>query len=183
MALAALRPGEIALDCGPGGIEVLHTARWVAPTGRVYGLDMSEGRRALWRTLAERTGVTNVQFLAGQIEAVPLPDASIDVIMSRCSIHMSGDKRRVLTEAFRVLTPGGRLAMSDIVVQGAIPDAVKQRMELSVYGVSKALAEERFLSLFHEVGFVDATIEPTRAYDLAYGRVLVVIVRAHKRPT
>ena len=182
-ALAALRSGEVALDLGPGPIEVLLTARWVAPTGRVYGLDMSDGRLALARTLAERWGVINVEFLTGEIEAVPLPDASVDVIMSRCSLHMSGDKRRVLTEAFRVLKPGGRLAISDIVIQGSIPDAVRQRMALRVCGVSRALAEEPFLSLFHEVGFIEATIEPTRVYDFAglSDRVLVAIVRAYKQ--
>jgi arsenite methyltransferase len=170
-ALAALREGEVVLDLGSGGgIDVLLSAKRVGPTGKAYGLDMTDEMLALARENAERAGATNVEFLKGQIEAVPLGDASVDVIISNCVINLSGDKRRVLSEAFRVLKPGGRFAVSDVVVRGDLPAAVKQSLELWVGCVAGALGEDEFLALLGEAGFADATIEPTRVYDLEDAR-------------
>jgi arsenite methyltransferase len=164
-ALAELRPGEAVLDLGSGGgIDVLLSARRVGPTGKVYGLDMTDDMLTLARSNAAAAGVTNVEFLKGQIEAIPLPDASVDVIISNCVINLSGDKRRVLAEAFRVLKPGGRFAVSDVVVRGEVPAEVRRSMELWVGCVAGALEEQEFLDLLGDVGFVDASIEPTRVY-------------------
>jgi ubiquinone/menaquinone biosynthesis C-methylase UbiE len=164
-ALAELHPGEVVLDLGSGGgIDVLLSARRVGPTGKAYGLDMTDDMLALARKNATEGGVTNVEFLKGQIEAIPLPDASVDVIISNCVINLSADKRRVLEEAYRVLKPGGRLAVSDVVVRGDVPAAVRASMELWVGCVAGALEEREFLQLLGEAGFERPSIEPTRVY-------------------
>ncbi len=164
-ALAELHEGEVVLDLGSGGgIDVLLSARRVGSTGRAYGLDMTADMLALARKNATEAGVDNVEFLQGQIEQIPLPDASVDVIISNCVINLSSDKRRVLHEAFRVLKPGGRFAVSDVVVRGDVPADVKRSMELWVGCVAGALEEQEFLRLLREVGFADPSIEPTRVY-------------------
>lgn len=164
-ALAQLDEGEVVLDLGSGGgIDVLLSARRVGPAGKAYGLDMTDEMLALARRNAAEAGVTNVEFLKGQIEEIPLPDASVDVIISNCVINLSGDKRRVLAEAFRVLKPGGRFAVSDVVVKGEVPASVRRSMELWVGCVAGALEESEFTRLLGEVGFEDASIEPTRIY-------------------
>src|ERR1700691_5084172 len=141
--LAKLNVGETVLDLGSGGgIDVLLSARRVGLTGKAYGLDMTDEMLALARENQRKAGVANAEFLKGQIEAIPLPDASVDVIISNCVINLSGDKRRVLAEAFRVLKPGGRFAVSDVVVRGDIPDVVKRSMELWVGCIAGALREE-----------------------------------------
>ena len=165
-ALAELHAGEVVLDLGSGGgIDVLLSARRVGPTGKAYGLDMTDDMLALARRNAAEAGATNVEFLQGHIEQIPLPDASVDVIISNCVINLSGDKRQVLAEAFRVLKPGGRFAVSDVVVRGAVPDALRRSMELWVGCVAGALEEADFLRLLDEVGFESASIEPTRLYQ------------------
>jgi arsenite methyltransferase len=167
-ALAELRAGETVLDLGSGGgIDVLLSARRVGPTGKAYGLDMTDEMLELARRNAAEAGVTNVEFLKGEIERIPLPDASVDVIISNCVINLSGDKRRVLAEAFRVLRPGGRFAVSDVVVRGGgvpLPAAVRRSMELWVGCVAGALEESEFRALLAEVGFEGADVEPTRVY-------------------
>lgn len=166
-ALAELRPGETVLDLGSGGgIDVLLSARRVGPTGRAYGLDMTDEMLALARENQRRAGVENVEFLRGEIESIPLPDGSVDVVISNCVINLSGDKRRVLAEAFRVLRPGGRFAVSDVVVRGALPAAVRRSMELWVGCVAGALEESEFERLLAEVGFESPEIETTRIYQL-----------------
>src|SRR5688500_15535523 len=164
-ALAELRPGETVLDLGSGGgIDVLLSAKRVGPTGKAYGLDMTDEMLALANDNKRRAGATNVEFLKGEIEQIPLPDASVDVIISNCVINLSGDKRKVLREAFRVLKPGGRFAVSDVVVRGDVPAAVKTNMELWIGCVAGALEEQEFLDLLREVGFQKPSIEPTRVY-------------------
>src|SRR5687767_7021510 len=158
-ALTELHPGEVVLDLGSGGgIDVLLSARRVGPTGKAYGLDMTDDMLALARSNAAEAGVANVEFLKGQIEAIPLPDASVDVIISNCVINLSGDKRRVLAEAFRVLKPGGRFAVSDVVVRGDVPDAVRRNMELWMGCVAGALGDEEFLGLLRDAGFENPSI-------------------------
>lgn len=170
-ALADLQPGEVVLDLGSGGgIDVLLSARRVGPAGKAYGLDMTDEMLALARENQRRAGVENVEFLRGEIEAVPLPDASVDVIISNCVINLSGDKRRVLSEAFRVLRPGGRFAVSDVVVRGSLPAELRRSMELWVGCVAGALAETEFKDLLAEIGFEDPEIEPTRVYQLEDAR-------------
>jgi ubiquinone/menaquinone biosynthesis C-methylase UbiE len=164
-ALAELSPGEVVLDLGSGGgIDVLLSARRVGPTGKAYGLDMTDDMLALARRNAAEANVTNVEFLQGNIESIPLPDDSIDVIISNCVINLSGDKRRVLAEAFRVLKPGGRFAVSDVVVRGDMPPAVRRSMELWVGCVAGALEETEFTRLLGETGFERISMEPTRVY-------------------
>ena len=164
-ALAELHPGEVVLDLGSGGgIDVLLSARRVGPTGKAYGLDMTDDMLALARQNAQEAGITNVEFLRGRIEEIPLPSESVDVIISNCVINLSGDKRRVLEEAFRVLKPGGRFAVSDVVVRGDVPAAVRRSMELWVGCVAGALEESEFRALLAEVGFEGADVEPTRLY-------------------
>ena len=164
-ALAELKAGEVVLDLGSGGgIDVLLSARRVGPTGKAYGLDMTDDMLALARRNQAEAGVTNVEFLKGQIEQIPLPDRSVDVIISNCVINLSGDKRTVLREAFRVLKPGGRFAVSDVIVKGELPADVRKNVELWVGCVAGALEEQEFLSLLGDVGFVEASIEPTRIY-------------------
>ena len=163
--LAQLEPGEVVLDLGSGGgIDVLLSAKRVGPTGKAYGLDMTDEMLALANENKQRAGATNVEFLRGHIEQIPLPSNTVDVIISNCVINLSGDKRAVLSEAFRVLKPGGRFAVSDVVVRGNPPEAVRKNMELWVGCVAGALEEKEFISLLHEVGFTDASIEPTRIY-------------------
>ena len=167
-ALAELKEGEVVLDLGSGGgIDVLLSARRVGPTGKAYGLDMTDDMLALARQNASEAGVENVEFLRGNIEQIPLPSNSVDVIISNCVINLSGDKKTVLEEAFRVLKPGGRFAVSDVVVQGELPADVKQSMELWVGCVAGALSDNEFTSLLEEAGFVDAGVEFTRTYDFA----------------
>ena len=167
-ALAELRPGETVLDLGSGGgIDVLLSARRVGPAGKAYGLDMTDEMLALARENQHEAGVTNVEFLKGEIEAIPLPDDSVDVIISNCVINLSADKEKVLREAFRVLRPGGRFAVSDVVVRGELPDDIRRSMELWVGCVAGALSENRYLELLAEAGFEKAGVEPTRVYDFA----------------
>jgi len=165
-ALADLKEGETVLDLGSGGgIDVLLSAKRVGPTGKAYGLDMTDEMLALANENKRKAGAKNVEFLKGEIEQIPLPDASVDVIISNCVINLSGDKRKVLVEAFRVLKPGGRFAVSDVVVRGDVPDAVKANMELWTGCVAGALEEQEFLRLLREVGFTNPSIEPTRVYS------------------
>ena len=169
--LAELKPGETVLDLGSGGgIDVLLSARRVAPGGKAYGVDMTDEMLELARRNAAAAAVTNVEFLKGRIEAIPLPDNSVDVIISNCVINLSGDKRRTLAEAFRVLKPGGRFAVSDVVVRGEMPLEVRKNAELWVGCVAGALEEGEFLSLLGEVGFISTSIEPTRVYDVEDAR-------------
>ena len=164
-ALADLRAGDVVLDLGSGGgIDVLLSARRVGPSGKAYGLDMTDDMLALANENKARAGATNVEFLRGHIESIPLPSNTVDVIISNCVINLSGDKATVLAEAFRVLKPGGRFAVSDVVVRGVVPDAIRRSMELWVGCVAGALEEQEFLGLLAAAGFVDASIEPTRVY-------------------
>jgi arsenite methyltransferase len=173
-ALAELRSGEVVLDLGSGGgIDVLLSARRVGPTGKAYGLDMTDEMLALARRNQAEVGVENVEFLKGQIESIPLPDATVDVIISNCVINLSGDKNKVVREAFRVLKPGGRFAVSDVVVRGVVPDAVRESMELWVGCIAGALEEQEFIGLLESAGFENATIEPTRVYELEDARAFL----------
>jgi arsenite methyltransferase len=185
-ALAELAPGETVLDLGSGGgIDVLLSARRVGPTGFAYGLDMTDEMLALARRNAADRGVRNVEFLKGEIEHIPLPDTSVDVIISNCVINLSADKPQVLREAFRVLRPGGRLAVSDIVVQGQVPDAVRQSLDLWAGCLGGALEDTAYRRLLTEAGFGDISIEVTRVHDgpqagEAGGRFVSAFVRARK---
>ena len=173
-ALAELAEGEVVLDLGSGGgIDVLLSARRVGPSGKAYGLDMTDDMLALARRNAEEAGVSNVEFLKGHIESIPLPDESVDVIISNCVINLSGDKRRVLAEAFRVLKPGGRFAVSDVVVRGEVPPAVRRSLELWVGCVAGALEEREFARLLAETGFDEVSLEPTRIYRAEDARTFV----------
>ena len=164
-ALATLLPGEVVLDLGSGGgIDVLLSARRVGPSGKAYGLDMTDEMLALARENQRKSGLDNVEFLRGQIEDIPLPDGSVDVIISNCVINLSADKDRVLNEAFRVLKPGGRLAVSDVVVRGEIPPEIRRSVELWVGCVSGALDELVYVEKLQRAGFADVSIEPTRVY-------------------
>ena len=164
-ALAELREGETVLDLGSGGgIDVLLSARRVGPKGKVYGLDMTDEMLALANANKERADATNVEFLKGEIERIPLPDASVDVIISNCVINLSADKKKVLAEAFRVLKPGGRFAVSDVVVRGDVPAQVRASMELWIGCVAGAVEEQEFLDLLRSAGFEKPSIEPTRIY-------------------
>ena len=171
-ALAQLNPGDIVLDLGSGGgIDVLLSARRVGPTGKAYGLDMTDDMLALARENQATSGLTNVEFLRGEIEHIPLPDDSVDVIISNCVINLAADKDRVLAEAFRVLKPGGRFAVSDVVFRGtAIPDAVRRSMELWVGCVAGALEESEYLQKLTAAGFEKVDLEPTRIYRAADAR-------------
>lgn len=174
-ALAELREGETVLDLGSGGgIDVLLSAKRVGPTGKVYGLDMTDEMLALARANAAKAGATNAEFLKGEIEQIPLPDESVDVIISNCVINLSGDKRRVLAEAFRVLKPGGRFAVSDVVVQGALSPELRRSMELWVGCVAGALEESELTAMLRDAGFVEPTIEMTRTYDIEDARAFLV---------
>ena len=173
-ALAELRPGEVVLDLGSGGgIDVLLSANRVGPTGKAYGLDMTDDMLELARANARVAGVTNVEFLQGEIEHIPLPDNSVDVIISNCVINLSAEKPRVLREAFRVLRSGGRFAVSDVVVRGPVPPDVRRSIELWVGCVAGALEEREFERLLRDVGFEDPSIEPTRVYRLEDARAFL----------
>ena len=170
-ALIELRPGEVVLDLGSGGgIDVLLSARRVGPTGKAYGLDMTDDMLALARENQRQAGVDNVEFLKGEIESIPLPDNSVDVVISNCVINLSADKGRVLKEAFRVLRPGGRFAVSDVVVRGEVPDAVRQSMLLWVGCIAGALEEQDYRAKLLSAGFVDVDLEPTRTYNVEDAR-------------
>jgi arsenite methyltransferase len=166
-ALAELKPGETVLDLGSGGgIDVLLSAKRVGPTGMAYGLDMTDEMLALAEENKRKSGLTNVTFLKGEIEQIPLPDNAVDVIISNCVINLSGDKDRVLKEAFRVLKPGGRFAVSDVVVRGDVPAEIKRSMELWVGCVAGALTDYQYVAKLAKAGFEDIEIEATRAYDV-----------------
>jgi SAM-dependent methyltransferase len=170
-ALAQLNQGETVLDLGSGGgIDVLLSAKRVGPTGKVYGLDMTDEMLALARANQQKAGVTNVEFLKGEIEEIPLPDESVDVILSNCVINLSGNKERVLSEAFRVLKPGGRLAISDIVVRGSVPQEIRRNLELWAGCVAGAMEEDEYRMQLAKAGFADINIEPTRIYRAADAR-------------
>jgi arsenite methyltransferase len=165
-ALAELKAGETVLDLGSGGgIDVLLSARRVGPTGRAYGLDMTDEMLALAEKNRQERGVQNAHFLKGHIEQIPLPNASVDVIISNCVINLSGDKPRVLREAFRVLKPGGRFAVSDVVVQGELPADLRQGMELWAGCIAGALEETTYPQLLSDAGFVNVGVEVTHVYD------------------
>jgi arsenite methyltransferase len=173
-ALAALSPGEVVLDLGSGGgIDVLLSARRVGPAGHAYGLDMTDEMLALARENQRRAGATNVTFLKGDIERIPLPNESVDVVISNCVINLSADKGQVLREAFRVLRPGGRFAVSDVVLRGELPTAVRESVALFTGCVAGALEESEYLALLQEAGFADASVEPTRIYSAADARTMV----------
>src|SRR5579864_7349986 len=170
-ALIDLTPGERVLDLGSGGgIDVLLSARRVGPTGKVYGLDMTDEMLTLARENQRRAGATNVEFLRGEIEAIPLPDHSVDVVISNCVINLSADKDRVLREAFRVLRPGGRFAVSDVVVRGPVPADIRRRVELWVGCVAGAMDESDYRAKLAAAGFSEIEIEPTRVYSLEDAR-------------
>jgi SAM-dependent methyltransferase len=173
-ALAELKPGEIVLDLGSGGgIDVLLSARRVGPTGKVYGLDMTEEMLALARENQRKAGVTNVEFLPGDIERIPLPEASVDVIISNCVINLAADKDRVLSEAFRVLKPGGRFAVSDVVVKGDIPPEIRRNVELWIGCLAGALEERDYVAKLTRAGFVSVSLEPTRVYRASDARAFL----------
>jgi arsenite methyltransferase len=173
-ALAELKPGETVLDLGSGGgIDVLLSARRVGPEGKAYGLDMTDEMLALARDNQRKAGATNVEFLKGEIEAIPLPDNSVDVIISNCVINLSADKDRVLHEAFRVLKPGGRFAVSDVVTRGDVPEEVRKDMLLWVGCIAGALEESDYRAKLAEAGFEAIGIEPTRVYKVEDARAFL----------
>jgi len=170
-ALIDLRPGETVLDLGSGGgIDVLLSARRVGPAGKAYGLDMTDEMLALARENQKQAGVANVEFLKGAIENIPLPDNSVDVVISNCVINLSADKDRVLREAFRVLRPGGRLAVSDVVVRGTVPEELRRSMLLWVGCIAGTLEENEYLAKLKAAGFEQLSIEPTRVYNVEDAR-------------
>jgi len=172
--LASLQPGETVLDLGSGGgIDVLLSAKRVGPSGKVYGLDMTDDMLALARENQRRAGVENAEFLRGQIEAIPLPENAVDVVISNCVINLSADKGKVLREAFRVLRPGGRFAVSDVVVRGEMPADLRRNVELWIGCVAGALEESEYRRLLTEAGFEDIEIEPTRIYRAEDARELL----------
>src|SRR5687767_7276070 len=173
-ALAALEPGQTVLDLGSGGgIDVLLSAKRVGPAGKVYGLDMTDDMLALARENQRKAGVTNVEFLKGTIEAIPLPDSSVDVIISNCVINLSPDKDAVLREAFRVLKPGGRFAVSDVVVRGDVPQDVRRNMELWVGCIAGAVDEHDYVSKLKAAGFESIELEPWRVYSIDDARAFL----------
>jgi arsenite methyltransferase len=170
-ALAQLNPGETVLDLGSGGgIDVLLSARRVGPTGKAYGLDMTDEMLALARENQRKAGVQNAEFLKGEIESIPLPDNSVDVVISNCVINLSADKDRVLREAFRVLKPGGRFAVSDVVVRGEVPEQVRRSMEMWVGCIAGALHEDEYIGKLVKAGFSIIDVEPTRVYSIEDAR-------------
>lgn len=173
-ALAELHAGETVLDLGSGGgIDVLLSARRVGPTGKAYGLDMTDEMLALARENQRKAGVANVEFLKGEIEHIPLPDNSVDVIISNCVINLSADKDRVLAEAFRVLRPGGRFAISDVVVRGEVPAEIRRNMELWVGCIAGAMQDTEYEAKLSAVGFEAIGIDPTRVYDVEDARAFL----------
>jgi len=170
-ALAQLKPGETVLDLGSGGgIDVLLSARRVGATGKAYGLDMTDEMLALARENQRKAGLTNVEFLKGEIEHIPLPPDSVDVIISNCVINLSADKDAVLAEAFRVLKPGGRFAVSDVVVRGEVPAEIRRSVELWIGCVAGALEESEYRAKLAKAGFADVDVEPTRIYTAESAR-------------
>ncbi|MFQ5520355.1 MAG: arsenite methyltransferase [Candidatus Methylomirabilia bacterium] len=171
VALGELMPGETVLDLGSGGgIDVFLSARRVGPKGKAYGLDMTDEMLALARENQKKAGIDNAEFLKGEIEAIPLPDDSVNVIISNCVINLSANKPRVFAEAFRVLTPGGRLAISDIVVQGKVPELVRKSIEAWTGCIAGALEEDEYRALLTEAGFEAIEVEPTRIYRASDAR-------------
>ena len=170
-ALIELKAGETVLDLGSGGgIDVLLSARRVGPPGKAYGLDMTDDMLALARENHRQAGQENVEFLKGEIENIPLPDGSVDVVISNCVINLSADKGRVLREAFRVLKPGGRFAVSDVVVRGEVPEEVRKNMLLWVGCIAGALEEREYAGKLAEAGFSGISIEPTRVHSIEDAR-------------
>jgi arsenite methyltransferase len=170
-ALAMLNAGDTVLDLGSGGgIDVLLSARRVGPTGKAYGLDMTDEMLALARENQRKAGIENVEFLKGEIENIPLPDNSVDVVISNCVINLSADKDRVLRETFRVLKPGGRFAVSDVVVRGDVPGEVRRSMEMWVGCIAGALQDHEYIGKLAKAGFDDINIEPTRVYSIEDAR-------------
>lgn len=170
-ALAQLQPGEIVLDLGSGGgIDVLLSARRVAPGGKAYGLDMTDEMLSLARENQGKAGLDNVEFLKGAIENIPLPDNTVEVVISNCVINLSGDKNRVMREAFRVLKPGGRFAVSDVVIRGQVPVEVRKSMELWVGCIAGALQDTEYRQKLEAAGFESIDIEPTRIYQVEEAR-------------
>jgi SAM-dependent methyltransferase len=170
-ALAQLKPGEVVLDLGSGGgIDVILSAKRVAPNGKAYGLDMTDEMLSLARDNQKKAAITNVEFLKGTIENIPLPDSTVDVIISNCVINLSGDKDRVLAEAFRVLKPGGRLAVSDVVVRGEVPKEIRRSMELWVGCIAGALEESDYVAKLTRAGFASIDVEATRIYKIEDAR-------------
>ena len=170
-ALAQLHPGEVVLDLGSGGgIDVLLSAKRVAPGGKAYGLDMTDEMLALARENQRKSGVENVEFLKGEIENIPLPDNTVDVIISNCVINLSADKDKVMREAFRVLKPGGRFAVSDVVVRGEVPGEIRRKVELWVGCIAGALKDSEYQSKLAAAGFERIEIEPTRVYKVEDAR-------------
>ena len=173
-ALIELRQGETVLDLGSGGgIDVLLSAKRVGPTGKAYGLDMTDDMLALARENRKQAGALNVEFLKGEIESIPLPDNSVDVVISNCVINLSADKSRVLREAFRVLRPGGRFAVSDVVTHGQVPEAVRRSMLLWVGCIAGALDESDYKAKLASAGFTNISLEPTRTYDIEDARMFL----------
>ncbi|MHB2020650.1 MAG: arsenite methyltransferase [Candidatus Xenobia bacterium] len=173
-ALASLQPGETVLDLGSGGgIDVLLSARRVGPEGKAYGLDMTEEMLALARENQQKSGLQNVEFLTGEIEHIPLPANSVDVIISNCVINLSGDKDQVLREAMRVLRPGGRFAVSDIVIRGEVPAEIRRNIDMWIGCIAGALGEDEYRQKLLAAGFADVSIEPTRVYRLEDARDLL----------
>lgn len=173
-ALAQLSPGQTVLDLGSGGgIDVLLSAKRVGPSGKAYGLDMTDEMLALARENQKKSGIENAEFLTGEIEHIPLPDQSVDVIISNCVINLSADKDRVLREAFRVLKPGGRFAVSDVVVRGTVPDEVRKDMLLWVGCIAGALKDSDYIAKLAKAGFDQIDIEPTRVYNIEDARAFL----------
>jgi len=173
-ALAELKPGETVLDLGSGGgIDVLLSAKRVGPTGKAYGLDMTDEMLALAHENQRKSGIHNAEFLRGEIEHIPLPDNSVDVVISNCVINLSADKDQVLREAFRVLKPGGRFAVSDIVVRGEVPREIRRSVELWVGCMAGALEENEYLAKLAQAGFETVSVEATRVYRVADARELL----------
>jgi arsenite methyltransferase len=173
-SLAQLKPGETVLDLGSGGgIDVLLSARRVGPTGKAYGLDMTDEMLALAEENKRKSGLENIEFLKGAIENIPLPDSSVDVIISNCVINLSGDKDRVIREAFRVLKPGGRLAVSDVVVRGQVPPEIRKSMELWVGCIAGALTDYEYVAKLAKAGFEEIGIEATREYNVGDARAFL----------
>jgi arsenite methyltransferase len=175
-SLAQLRPGETVLDLGSGGgLDVLLSARRVGPTGKAYGLDMTDEMLGLARENQRKAGVHNVEFLKGEIENIPLPEGSVDVVISNCVINLSADKGRVLQETFRVLRPGGRFAVSDVVVRGPVPAEIRKNVELWIGCIAGALAESEYRTKLAAVGFEAIEIEPTRIYNVEDARQFLTV--------
>jgi SAM-dependent methyltransferase len=170
-ALARLNPGDVVLDLGSGGgIDVLLSARRVGPAGKAYGLDMTDEMLALARDNQKKSGLTNVEFLKGEIEHIPLPDRSVDIIISNCVINLSADKDQVLREAFRVLKPGGRFAVSDVVIRGRVPPEIRKNVELWIGCLAGALEESEYRTKLEKAGFSQVGVEVTRVYRVEDAR-------------